>query len=295
MSAASIAGDLVKETTTADFRRDVIAESANSLVLVDFWAPWCGPCRQLTPILEKVVLGAGGKVKLVKMNIDEYPEIAGQLGVRSIPAVFAFQGGQPVDGFMGALPESQIKSFIERLAGPSVDPKLELLEQAEFARGEGDAQTAAAIYAEILAEFPGDAKGVAGLASLLTEAGDLAGAKEALAQVDPSQKDDPALTAARTALELAEQAAKIGDLGELRRRIDANPSDHQAHYDLALALNAKGDRSAAADCLLESYRRDKHWNEDAARKQLLQFFEAWGPVDPDTLTARRKLSALLFS
>ena len=287
--------DLIKETTTAAFRKDVIAESAHLPVLVDFWAPWCGPCKQLTPLLEKAVKAARGKVKLVKMNIDENPQIAGQLGVQSIPAVIVFQKGQPVDGFMGALPESQIKGFIERLVGPSGDPAADLLEEASAALLEGDDVAAAEIYEELLAADPVNPKALGALAALHVSRGDLEKARDTLALAPKDARSNPAIAAAIAALDLADQAASVGDVADLRRRAEADPSDHQTRFDLAIALNAKGLKAEAADALLESLRREPRWNEDAARKQLLQFFEAWGPMDPETIAARRRLSALLFS
>ena len=289
-------GDLVKDTTTAAFRQDVIAESMRQPVLVDFWAPWCGPCKQLTPALEKAVKAAGGKVKLVKMNIDEHPQIAGQLGIQSIPAVFAFQRGQPVDGFMGALPEGQIKSFIERLVGPLGPSAAEdLLAEADALAAEGDASGAAEIYAAVLAQDPENAAALAALVKLHVDLGDLEGAKRFLAMVPETKKNDPAIAGARAAIEVAEQAASLGDLGDLQRRVEANPLDHQARFDFALALNARGRREDAVDQLLEIVRRDRNWNEDGARKQLVQFFEAWGPTDEMTVAGRRKLSSILFA
>ena len=287
--------DLVKETTTAAFRTDVIAESARQPVLVDFWAPWCGPCKQLTPVIEKVVRAAGGKVKLVKMNIDEHPQIAGQLGIQSIPAVIAFQKGQPADGFMGALPESQIKGFIERLVGPLGGEGEELMAEGEAALTAGDAQQAAELFAQALSVEPPDPKAYGGLVRALVALGDLEQARTVLEQVPAGSETLPALVAARAALEVAEQAASVGDLGGLLARVNANPDDHEARLELAIGLNGRGNRKDAADQLLDSIRRDRTWNEEAARKQLLQFFEAWGPIDPDTLTARRKLSGILYS
>jgi len=292
---AQAGGDLIKETTTATFRADVIAESARRPVLVDFWAPWCQPCKQLTPILEKVVKAAGGKVSLVKMNIEEHPQIAGQLGVQSIPAVIAFQKGQPVDGFMGALPESQIKGFLERLVGPLGGEGEEIVAEAESALGAGDPETAAELFSEALSIDPTDVKALGGLCRTLVEIGDLENAREILTRVPKGSENNPAIAAARAVLELAEQSASVGDLGDLLKRIERDPADYQARYDLALALNAGGRRPEAADALLEVIRRDRTWNDDGARKQLLQFFEAWGPMDPATMSARRKLSGLLFS
>jgi putative thioredoxin len=286
-----------KDVTTASFRADVLTASQRQPVLVDFWAPWCGPCKQLAPALEKAVADSNGKVALVKMNIDDHPQIAGQLGIQSIPAVIAFSKGQPVDGFVGALPESQIRGFIERLVGPLEGGAAALLAEAEDAATKGDAAGAAEIYAEILEAAPGDPKAVAGLARLQIAAGQLAEAKVLLETVPapPAGKDqDPAIVAAWAALRLAEQASNVGELAPLEQAVVANPDDHQSRFDLAVALSAKGDREAAADNLLEIIRRDRKWNDEAARKQLLQLFEAWGLMDPATVAARRKLSAIWF-
>jgi putative thioredoxin len=286
----------VKEVTTASFRADVLTASTRQPVLVDFWAPWCGPCKQLAPALEKAVADSGGKVALVKMNIDEHPQIAGQLGIQSIPAVIAFDKGQPVDGFVGALPESQIRGFIERLVGPLQNESAALLMEAEEAAAKGDAAQAAAIYSEILADDPGEAKAIGGLAKVHVAAGRLAEAKALLETAPaPVGKDqDPAVVAAWAALHLAEQASNVGELAPLEQAVAANPNDYQARFDLAVALSAKGDRGGAADQLLEIIRRDRKWNDEAARKQLLQFFEAWGLMDPESIAARRKLSAIWF-
>ncbi len=287
---------LIKDTTTADFRQDVIAESMKQPVLVDFWAPWCGPCKQLTPVIEKAVKAAGGKVKLVKMNIDEHPQIPGQLGIQSIPAVIAFTRGQPVDGFMGALPESQVKGFIERLVGP-VGPSAaeDLLAEAEAKAAAGDAIGATELYAAVLAQEPDNVKAIAALSKLHLDLDDLEGAKRFLAMVPAGKEGDPAVAGARAAIELAEQAASLGDLGALQQQVAANPADHQARFDLAVALNARGQREEAVDALIEIVRRDRGWNEEAARKQLVKLFEAMGPTDPLTLSARRRLSSILFS
>jgi putative thioredoxin len=288
------AGALVKDATTASFGADVIAESARQPVLADFWAPWCEPCKQLAPILEKIVKAAGGKVKLVRMNIDEHPEIPGRLGVRSIPAVIAFQRGQPIDGFMGALSEREVKGFVERLAGP-LDDDADRLAEAETLLAEGDAEGAAELYATIMAENPGDPAAVAGLAKLLISAGELERARTVLALVAAGGERDNAMIAAKAALDLAQQAATVGDGSELIRKIAANPDDHHARFDFAIVLNAQNRREEAAAELVEIIKRDRAWNEDAARKQLLQFFDAWGVTDPATISARRKLSARLFS
>jgi putative thioredoxin len=230
------------------------------------------------------------------MNIDEHPQIPGQLGIQSIPAVIAFQRGQPVDGFMGALPESQVKGFIERLVGPVGSSAAEdLLKEAEDAAAAGDAAGAAELYAAVLAQEPDNASAVGALAKLHLDLGDLEGAKRFLSMTPAGKDSDPAIAGARAAIELAEQAASLGDVGQLQQRVAANPADHQARFDLAVALNARGQREEALDQLIEIVRRDRNWNEDGARKQLLQFFEAWGPMDEMTVAGRRKLSSVLFS
>ena len=285
----------VKDTTTAGFRQDVIAESARQPVLVDFWAPWCGPCKQLTPVIEKVIKAAAGKVRLVKMNIDEHPEIAGQLGIQSIPAVIAFKQGQPVDGFMGAVPESQIRTFIERLVGPiGAGAAGELLKEAQALLAAGDLAGAAEGFAAVLAQEPDTLAALAGLAQVQMDSGNLEQARRILESVPEAKRTDVAVAAMFARLELAERAASLGDLAGLEARIARDPADHQARFDLAVAMNGKDMRAEAADHLLEIIRRDRSWNEDGARKQLVQFFEAWGPTDEATRGARRKLSAFLF-
>jgi len=296
-TAEALAGDkpaapLVKETTTATFREDVLTDSLRQPVLVDFWAPWCGPCKQLTPVIEKVVKSAGGKVKLVKMNIDEHPQIAGQLGIKSIPAAIAFQRGQPIDGFMGALPESQVKQFVERLIGPLGAGDEEFAE-AEAALKASDVEAAADIYRALLEEDPAEPRALGGLAQALVALGEMEAARQLLDSAPAG--NHTAISAARAALELAEQASNVGDLAGLEAALAKNPGDHQARFDLAVALNANGRRDEAANRLLEIIKADRNWNDDGARKQLVQFFEAWGPIDPATLAARRKLSTLLFS
>ncbi len=287
----------VKDVTTASFRADVIAASARRPVLVDFWAPWCEPCKQLAPALEKAVADSGGKVGLVKMNIDEHPQIPGQLGIQSIPAVIAFDKGQPIDGFVGNLPESQVRGFIERLVGPLTAGSEALIAQAAAAAEQGDGEGAAALYARVLAEDETNLKAIAGLAKLHVDAGDLEQAKAVLSlapALAPGKDPDPAISAVLAAIHVTEQAASLGDLGPLEKKIAENPADHQARFDLALGLNAQGKRDEAADHLIAIIKRERKWNDEAARKQLLQFFEAWGLMDPAAMTARRKLSALLF-
>jgi putative thioredoxin len=287
---------LIKDTATQTFVKDVIEESKRQPVLVDFWAEWCGPCKQLTPVLEKVVRAAKGKVKLVKMDIDKHPAIPGQLGIQSIPAVFAFVNGQPVDGFMGALPESQVLAFIERLTKDKLGGAAQdLLKEAEAVLAQNDPAAAAEIYAELLAEEPGNVTALAGLARCHFETGALDKAKETLAMVPEAKRNDPAAAAARAAIEVAEQAQSVGPIAELEQKVAANPLDHQARFDLAVALNSKGKRLEAVDNLIEIVRRDRKWNDDGARKQLVQFFEAWGPTDEATLDGRKKLSSILFS
>jgi putative thioredoxin len=295
-SAPAPADGLIKETTTQAFVKDVIEESKRQPVLIDFWAPWCGPCKQLTPILEKVVRAAKGKVKLVKMNIDEHPAIPGQMGIQSIPAVIAFVNGQPADGFMGALPEGQVTAFIERLTKDKIDGGAQdLLAQAEAALADGDAAGAAEIYAAVLAEEPGSVPAMAGLARAYFETGQIDKAKQTLAMVPEPKRNDAAVAAVRSAIEVAEQAAALGPIAELEQKVAANPLDHQARFDLALALNAKGQREQALDHLIDIVRRDRKWNDDGARKQLVQLFEAWGPTDEATLAGRKRLSSILFA
>jgi putative thioredoxin len=296
-NAGTVTADgLVKDTTTQAFVKDVIEESKQQPVLVDFWAPWCGPCKQLTPILEKAVRAAKGKVKLVKMNIDEHPAIPGQMGIQSIPAVIAFANGQPADGFLGALPESQVIAFLERLTKGKIggDDK-DLLKDADAALAAGDAATAANIYGQLVTADGGNIAALAGLARCYVATGAIEQAKQTLALVPEAKRNEAPVTAARAAVELAEQAKSVGPVSELEQKVAANPLDHQARFDLAAALNAAGKRAEAVNHLLEIVRRDRKWNEDGARKQLVQFFEVWGPTDEATLDGRKRLSSILFS
>ena len=297
--APQAASDLIKETTTQTFVKDVIEESKRQPVLIDFWAPWCGPCRQLTPIIEKAVRAAKGKVKLVKMNIDEHPAIPGQMGIQSIPAVIAFVNGQPADGFMGAVPESQVTAFIDKLTAgmPGAgEPNIaEILQEAEAVLAEGDPTTAASIYAEVLAADATNIAALAGLAKCYMTTGAIEQAKQTLAMVPESKRGEAAVKAVQVSIDLAEQAKALGPVTELEQKVAANPLDHQARFDLATALNANGKRSEAIHQLLEIVKRDRKWNEDGARKQLVQFFEAWGPIDEATVDGRKRLSTILFS
>jgi len=292
-------GDLIKETTTSTFVSDVIEASSEVPVLVDFWAPWCGPCKQLTPMLEKAVKAAGGKVKLVKMNIDTYPEVAGQLGIQSIPAVFAFKDGRPVDGFMGAVSEGELRQFIDRVTagggGGGADETQEKLSAAETALEQGSINEAATVFAEVLKSDNQNVTALAGLAKCYIKMGDVARAEQMLELVPAAKQNDTAVTSAKAMLDLARKAEEASDTSELEQKVADNPDDLQARFDFALALQASGKREAAMEQLLEIVRRDRTWNDGAARQQLVEFFEAWGPHDPLTVKARQRLSTLLFS
>ena len=293
------APDLIKDTTTQTFVKDVIEESKRQPVLIDFWAEWCGPCRQLTPMLEKAVRAAKGKVKLVKMNIDQHPAIPGQMGIQSIPAVIAFVDGRPADGFMGAIPESQVNAFIDKLSksmpGTGEASIAEILKEAETLLAEGDPAGAAQVYAEALSVDATNIAALAGLAKCYVTTGAVDQAKQTLAMVPESRRNDAAVKAVQAAIDLAEQAKSVGPIGELEQKIAANPLDHQARFDLATALNAAGKRKEATTHLLEIVKRDRKWNDDGARKQLVQFFEAWGGTDEATVEGRKRLSTVLFS
>ncbi|BBU63134.1 co-chaperone YbbN [Methylosinus sp. C49] len=283
------------ETTTESFRADVLEASLRQPVLVDFWAPWCEPCKQLAPALERAVKAAGGRVKLVKMNIDQHPEVAGQLGVKSIPAVVAFQRGRPADGFVGALPEKQLRGFIERLAGPLEDEGTDDFLTAEALIGEGQLEAAEAILAQLVARQPPYTKAAAELVRLYVEQERLADAQALLDGLPDPIRADSLVAAAAASLENALAASDLGEIDELHKRVAFDPDDLQARFDLALALNAKGKRDEAATALLDIIRKDRSWSDDGARKQLIQFFDAWGPLDKATIGARRRLSSLLFS
>jgi putative thioredoxin len=303
--AAAPPVELVRDSSDRAFKADVIDASLEAPVLVDFWAPWCGPCRALSPNIEKVVREKAGKLRLVKINIDENPSIAGQLGVQSIPAVFAFAGGRPVDAFLGNLPESEVRKFADKViaAAPPAQPAAGSLEDelkqalaaARQALAAHDLNTAAQIFGMVLQHQPDNADAIVGMARVYLDAGELEQAQavlDTLADPKPQTEDYTSLVAA---LKLRGEAAELSAVAELEQRLAKDPDDHQARYELALALNADGRRVEAAEHLTTLIKRDRSWNDDAARRKLLEFFEAWGMKDPATLKGRRQLSSLLFS
>ncbi len=295
----------VVETTTQSFMVDVIEASQHMLVLLDFWAPWCGPCKQLTPLLEKLAKQSNGAVLLAKMNIDEHPQIAQQLQVQSVPAVFAFKNGQPVDGFMGALPESQLKAFIEKNLGEGLapDPIEEMLVAGKAALEQDDFTNAMQIFGAIAQQDNNNATALGGLAQCYLAAGNTDAAEQTLSLIEDPSTPDPLYSAALASLELAKKSAPLGEtadqkeeaIGSLIATLDRNADDHQSRYDLALTYHAAGQKENAIDALLEIIKRNRQWQDDAARKQLLELFEAYGPTDEVTVEGRRKLSSLLFS
>ena len=296
--AAPAAADLIRDTSTAAFTNDVVNGSKQVPVIVDFWAPWCGPCKQLTPILEKLVREYGGRVKLMKINVDENQELAAQLRVQSIPMVYAFKDGRPVDAFQGALPESQVRSFIERLTGGGGSPIDQALEEAHAALEAGDHETAMSIYGEILQHDGESATAHAGLARALMAAGHMDDAREYVDALTDKLRATKEVGGVISALELAAEAAGAGDTGaadELRAKLAADAGDHETRYQLALALYGANKSEEAIDELIEIIKRKRDWNEDAARKQLLKIFEALGFTHPVSVAGRRKLSAVLFS
>jgi putative thioredoxin len=297
INAAAVATDVIKDGSTATFMADVIEASRETPVIVDFWAPWCGPCKQLGPALEKVVTDAAGAVRLVKINVDENQELAGQLRVQSIPAVFAFKNGQPVDGFAGALPESQIRQFVGRLTGGAgvESPLQEALDTAKQMAESGDHEGAAGVYSEVLQHDPKHAEAMAGLGHMLIALGHVEQARELLEDAPAEIADSGEIKGLRAALELLDQTAESGDVAEARAAVEAAPADPAAHYALAMASFGDGDRETAVTAMLESIALNRAWDDEAARKQLLKFFEAIGHTDPLTMDARRRLSAILFS
>jgi putative thioredoxin len=289
--------DPVKSGTDQSFRADVLEESMKQPVLVDFWAPWCGPCRTLTPVIEKVVRGAGGAVRLVKINIDENPQIAGQLGVQSIPAVFAFDQGRPVDGFMGALPESQVKMFVERLT-KSGAAEMQVDEALSIARESlelNDIGGAAQAFAAVLQMDPTHVGAIAGLARCYLVSGDAERARETLAMVPEDKAGDPEVTGVKAALELADEGKGTRDPADLRQHLNANPRDLEARFELARALIGRGDLTNGVEQLLELITQNREWNDQAARKLLLKVFDAAGPNAEVSKYGRRRLSSVLFS
>ena len=296
---AAPSGDLIKDSTEATFMVDVVEASKTVPVIVDFWAPWCGPCRQLTPAIEAAVTAAGGAVRLVKINVDENPAIAQQLRVQSLPTVYAFWQGQPIDGFQGALPGSEIKAFIDKTieaSGGQADGGLgEALETAEGMLDEGAAADAASVFAAVLDEDPQSAPAYGGLARAHLALGQIDEAAQVLLSVPADLEAAAEIEAARAQVALARQAEDARPVGELRAAVESNPDDMQARLDLAQALYASGDAEAAVDALLESFRRDREWNDGAAKAQLFTIFEALKPNDPVALNGRRKLSSIIFS
>jgi putative thioredoxin len=295
-TTAPVAQDLIKDTSEAAFMADVIDASREVPVIVDFWAPWCGPCKQLGPALEAAVTAAKGRVKMVKVNVDQNQMIASQLRIQSIPTVYAFWQGQPVDGFQGALPASEITKFVDRVAALAGDGGLsEAIEMAEQALTDGDVVTANEIFAAILGEEPENAAAYGGLVRSHLAAGNIEQAEAFLAAVPAKIATAKEVEAARAQIELAKQAAKAGPEAELRAAVAANPDNHQARFDLAVALNAAGKVDEAVDELLELFRRDREWNDGAARAQLFTIFDALKPQDPTVLRGRRKLSSMIFA
>ncbi len=286
----------IKDGSIETFTRDVIYASQQTPVLVDFWAPWCGPCKQLGPVLEKVVRAAKGKVRLVKINIDENPELAQQLRIQSVPTVYAFVGGQPITGFAGAQPESQVRALVERLIGGPLAADLE----AELAAGRGaldrgDAAEAAAHFSRVLEEDPSHAEAIGGMARALLAMGEREEAKRFLDEAPKEVRQHPAVAGARAALQISEEAGELADPAELRARIEADPDDFEARYQLATQLFLQGQYDAAMDELLYIVRRDRGWRDDLARRRLLELFDALGPGHPATVRGRRQLSTILFA
>ncbi len=289
------ASDLIKDGSAATFVADVIEASRKTPVIVDFWATWCGPCKQLGPALEKAVIAAKGAVRMVKIDVDKHQELAAQLRIQTVPTVYAFKDGRPFDAFTGAIPDSEIKKFIQKLtagAGPTLD---DYVAEAKQILAEGDPQTAAGVFEQILGQDPENAPALAGLLRCLLALGDAEQAEAMLARVPPDLARHADIQAVKTALELAKTANEAGEAADLRRKLHDNADDHQARFDLALAYYAANEPEAAVDELLELYRRDRAWNEEAARKQLVKIFEVLGFSHPLAKSGRSRLSTLMFS
>ena len=293
-------GDLVKDSSEKSFAQDVIEASMTAPVIVDFWAPWCGPCKQLGPMLETAVKAARGAVRMVKINVDENQQLAAQLRIQSIPTVYAFFQGQPVDGFQGAQPESEVKAFVDRLrqaaeAGKGPSPVEQAIEQAQAALEAGDTGAASALFSQVLQHEAENPEALAGLVTCYLESGDLETAQEMFDGLTDELRGHAAFASVAAKLNLQAQASEAGEIPQLMEKVAANHDDHQARFDLAMALHGNGQQQAAAEELLEIVSRNRMWNDEEARKQLLTFFEAWGPTDPLTIETRRRLSSLLFS
>ena len=286
------------DVTMDNFMAEVIDASATTPTIVQFWAPWCGPCKQLGPVLEKVVGASGGKVRMVRVNIDDNPQIAQQMRVQSVPTVYGFVDGKPADGFAGAQPESAVKQFVDKLSGmggAGADAAA-MLEAAEAALASGDPDTAMMQFQQVMSVMPDSVPALAGVVRCLTASGDVAGAREVIDQLNEDYLNDPAMKTAIAAVELAEKAASsAGELDAAHAAVEADPANLAARQDYALALFAVGQNAEAMEQLLESIRIERGWNDDAARLQLLEFFVSLGAANPDVIAARRKLSTLLFS